>query len=89
MNHILKYPISLFFLALPKNSKLLHVGMDPQGAKCIWVLGDLAEMGPQVRLHILGTGSDVPDNLAHLGSFKEDFINGPDLMWHVFIERPA
>ena len=58
MKTIYKYPISIGsnHIDLPKNSTILHFGIDGTGYPCIWVLIDTKEEGETIHLKCVGTG---------------------------------
>lgn len=64
---------------LPIDYVTLSVGLDPQGALCIWVAVDDRAAKRPVEFIIVGTGNPMP----HVGSFIGSVKMGP-FMWHVF-----
>lgn len=57
-------------LPMPAGAELLHVGLDPAGAPCVWALVDPAADLVARQLDVLGTGHELPDSgVAFVGSF--------------------
>jgi len=87
MRKIYKYPFILngkLKISLPRQwHKIMHVGLDPNGQTCIWVMihpEDLDDM-VDVDFRIYGTGHDVESTvLNHIGTF----VDSP-CVWHMFI----
>jgi len=83
MKTIYKYPLVLTdhqTVATKTGAKFLHVGLDPQGVPCLWMLVDPQECPSSWVIWIVGTGNPMPPgDKVHLGSFTQ----GP-FMWHVF-----
>ena len=87
MKTIYKYPISLDSnnISLPKNSTILHFGIDGTGYPCIWVLIDTKEEEREIiHLKCVGTGWNLDEIL---GDYNYTYIgttvmsNG--LVWHL------
>lgn len=83
MKTIYKYPIEIVDKQIIKfdRSKVVHVGLDPQGTPCIWA--EYCSIYPPSDhfVYIIGTGNPMPEiTLRHIGSF----IQGP-FVWHVYI----
>lgn len=68
-------------IVLPDRADVVHVGLDPRGARSIWCIVDLDPTIKQVSrtFVIKGTGSMLESNLWYIGTFKE-----APLVWHVF-----
>ena len=87
MKTIYKYPISIGSnnIDLPKNSTILHFGMDDTGYPCIWVLIDTKEEeGETIHLKCIGTGWDLDEilgdsNYAYIGTT----IMSNGFVWHL------
>lgn len=89
MNSIYKYPIKITdeqeILMAP--GKIVHVGLDPKGTPCLWVLVWTTMPDVLRTIFVVGTGNPIPGPAKrHLGSF----VQGP-FVWHVFTheEREA
>lgn len=70
-------------LEIPGFERLLHVGCDPGGCLCVWVLIDKAddEIEP-LRLNVIGTGWDFNANgQSYVGS-----VTIGQFVWHVWRE---
>lgn len=61
--------------------RVVLIGLDPNGAPCLWAEVDPSARKVRRRLYIRGTGHAVPPSANHLGSF----LQGP-FVWHVFVE---
>ena len=83
MKTIYKYPISLDSnnIDLPKNSTILHFGIDGTGYPCIWVLIDTKEEeGETIHLKCVGTGWNLGDsNYTYIGTT----VMSDGLVWHL------
>ena len=86
MKTIYKYPISSGSnnIGLPKNSTILHFGIDGTGYPCIWVLIDTKEEGETIHLKCVGTGCDLDEilgdsNYTYIGTTV--MSNG--FVWHL------
>jgi len=61
---------------IPGASTLAHVGLDPSGDACVWLL--IAEGPDEARtFSVVGTGHTFPPPWQPIGSF----IDGP-FVWH-------
>lgn len=87
MKIIYKYPIEIGSndIELPKNSIILHFGIDGTELPFIWVLIDTKEEeGETIHLKCVGTGWDLDEilgdsNYAYIGTTV--MSNG--LVWHL------
>lgn len=86
MRCIFKYHISYSAettkIEMPISSKIISVGLDPQGDLCIWAIVDPEEGKSMREFAVVGTGWPMKDSLEYwtfLGTVKQ----GP-YMWHVF-----
>ena len=86
MKTIWKYPVSSIpgsqiHLDLPKGSKVVLVGPDPQGQECIWVEFQRANAENMIprTFELFGTGHLIPPLSEHIISFR----SGP-FMWHLY-----
>ncbi len=85
MKTIWKYPFKVddrFTLEIPARSEVIHVGLDPEGNRCLWILLDPEDVKYTATFYIFGTGHNVDSRFQgsrHVGSF----IEGP-FVWHVF-----
>lgn len=83
---VYKYPIQITdkqYLTLPNGYHIVHVGLDPTGAPCIWALVDTERSLIQETVYVVGTGHLLPFRAdRHLGSF----VDG-SFVWHVFLDK--
>jgi len=82
MNTIWKHPLKLTDtqeLMFPEGY-IVHVG-EQHGIITLWVLVDPETKQRPYKIHILGTGRQIPDNLMHIGTV---ITAGGALVWHVF-----
>jgi hypothetical protein len=93
MKTIYKYRLSISDecrIQMPMGHEILHVGLDPNEAPCIWALVDSAHPSRTETFHVVGTGNPMPTyswgepSLRHVGSIRQ----GP-FMWHVFVVEGA
>lgn len=58
----------------PKGAKIIHVGLDPTGAPCVWAEVDPIHHIHELKLCVVGTGQEKPEDAKdHVGSF----VQGP------------
>jgi len=83
---IWKYPLDITDLqaiVMPAEADILHVGLDPAGTLCLWVMVNRDVTVTEARqFAVIGTGNPIQYgdlNLNHLGSV----VQGP-AVWHVF-----
>ena len=85
MKVVYKYPLELEdkqIVQIPSNSKIVHVGLDPNGILCLWAEIDRNENNIDWKIHIVGTGHErITNNMVHLGSLLT-----PPFVWHVYLE---
>jgi len=66
---------------LPKGARPISVHMQ-DGTPMMWSIVDPAEEGEELRIHIAGTGHDLPDGLGRfIGTF---LVQAGTLVFHVF-----
>lgn len=84
MKTIYKYPIEIIdsqVIEMPINAEVIHAGLDPQGAPCVWATVRPDNKSEPVAVFVVGTGNPIPERARqHVGSFNQ----GP-FVWHVFI----
>jgi hypothetical protein len=84
MKTVWKFPFAIGGeqpINLPAGSEVLHVGLDPDGAPCLWARVDSHAPKVTHTLYVTGTGHPIPEgDNRHLGTF----INGP-FVWHVWM----
>jgi hypothetical protein len=87
MKTIHKYPLGVGaqIIGAPVDARPIHVGLDPAGARCIWMMVDTKFPIAGKAIMLTGTGVELPeefslDDLAprHVGSFVEG-----NFVWHV------
>ena len=85
MKTIYKYEIGLgskIDILLPSDAKVLLV--EVQGmAPCVWVEHDLEKPKITRTFSIIGTGHEIPEEAAHVGSFQM-----PPFVWHLYEKLP-
>jgi len=69
-------------------SIIRHVGLDPDGKRCVWI--EVVTENPQEdrTFHIISTGHPVPDFSYEANPrdhFAGTFIEGP-FVWHVYTD---
>lgn len=88
MRTIHKFPISLEeetvhhvpHQARGRPAEVLHVGLDPRGQLCVWMLLDPdAAWSSFHRFTVIGTGMPVPEAATYRGTVRDD-----PFMWHIF-----
>lgn len=88
MYAIWKFPLSIdpvVDIEMPYRAKLLHVA-EQQGSYFVWALVHTGARKVTRRLHIFGTGMEVPEVFnenpdKYVGTF---FMLGGQFVWHVF-----
>jgi len=81
---IYKYPFNItreFDIIMPLGANIIHVGLDPTKATCMWAEVDPDEQRNTIReFALVGTGHDFPDNIgAHVKTFNQD-----EFVWHIY-----
>jgi hypothetical protein len=78
---VYKYPITIgrTDLNLPVEAKIVHVGLDPSGAPCLWAEVDPYSDRERRTFVIIGTGHGVPEKATHIGSVVDEMY-----VWHVY-----
>lgn len=82
MKTIYKYKIEILDeqnISMPLGAKIIHAGLDPQGQTCVWALVDTNLKTEYREIYVRGTGHDINNDFAHVGSF----VSG-QFVWHVF-----
>lgn len=84
MRTVWKYPLAAAMDAggfhAPAPARLLHVGLDPTGAACVWVeVNDDNPVTEKRVLCVTGTGTRIPNETLYVGSF-----NDGGAVWHVW-----
>jgi hypothetical protein len=81
---IYKYKLDtgLIEVEVPAGYEVRHVGLDGQGAACVWIEIDTGEDSDNVKLEfrVFGTGTPIPqDDYHYAGTFHvQPFV------WHVY-----
>lgn len=87
MRTVLKYPLRREpgqQLELPAGSLPLHIGRDPDGHICAWMLVESEAPQRTYDVKVVGTGQPAPgDEFSYAGQV----VDGP-FVWHVFFGRP-
>ena len=87
MKTIYKYPIDVIgwqSLNMPAEAMIIHAGLDPQGALCLWAEVDTEAIMQSVGIVIVGTGHPFNGAMAqHLGTVLQN-----EFVWHIFCETP-
>jgi hypothetical protein len=88
MRTIFKYPLDITdvqTVALPVGADSLSVHM--QGAHpCLWALVDTTAPTSQRVIRTYGTGHDCSDMAATAQFLGTVMLNGPGLVFHIFID---
>lgn len=83
---IFKYPLRLSDLqevALPRDARVLSVGLDPNGLLCLWALVNPSFDVVPRQVRIIGTGNEVPTealSMMFAGTVTTEYF-----VWHVFV----
>lgn len=84
MRAIFKYPIQITdyqVIQIPEWSKILHVGLDPNGVPCVWARVITTNKLINQEIWIFGTGNPVDDEWKdHQGTFIQN-----NFVWHVYM----
>lgn len=75
---IYKYPLNTEIKTFGQ-PLCVHVGVDPKGSHCIWLLVNPADKEHLHYVRVVGTEHCVPGGLHHLGSFLDG-----EYVWHVW-----
>jgi hypothetical protein len=83
MKTIHKFPLDITdaqILSVPISPEPLHVGLDPAGDPCIWMLVDTAQEKYPFTVYMVGTGQPCPYSVKeYVGSIHQN-----PFIWHVF-----
>lgn len=85
MRTVWKFPIELGdqLVSLPARAEILHVGLDPQEALCLWARVDTEAPKVERTLYVTGTGTELPDgDNRYIGTI----VLGP-FVWHFWEPR--
>ena len=80
---VFKYPFSptdVFTIEMPQGAEVLHVDMQNQ-TPCIWAKVDPDAPTVNRRFRMAGTGYDLGDVAAHVGTI---FMADGNLVFHLF-----
>lgn len=83
MNTVWKFELEITdsqTLSVPVGSSLAHVGLDPNGVPCLWLIVDDKAPMRNIEIVIRGNGQKLP----HVGSFLGTVMHLGTFMWHVF-----
>jgi hypothetical protein len=84
MKTIYKYPIEIVAsqeVEMPISAEVIHAGLDPQGAPCVWATVRTDNKMEAFTIYIVGTGQSIPIMARrHVGSFNQALF-----VWHVFV----
>ena len=85
MKTIYKYPINDDPIIIPNDSKIRHVGLDPQGVVCVWVeLNTNSECkNMNLQFKITGTGQRMSEDWENYAS---SILQGA-FMWHIYYRK--
>ena len=71
---------------IPRGSKILTAQIQ-RGELQLWFACNESENLERRRVHVVGTGNPMPDNLGeYISTFQ---LYGGDLVFHVFVEEAA
>lgn len=89
MNTIYKFPFEITDMQeieMPMAAQIIHVGLDPSGAPCLWAEVDPYEAPTILRtIAVIGTGNPLDfggrdhTSARHLGSFVQGHF-----VWHIY-----
>lgn len=82
MKTIYKYPIQIVdrqTLLIPEGAIVRYLGLDPNGALCLWAEVDKEVESVEISIAVVGTGRPVPPKGRHLGSAVQG-----SFVWHVY-----
>lgn len=84
---VFKFPIrftgAIFALDGKRVHRFVHLGRDQSGEVCFWVevVDSEANVAGYIQQIVCGTGQNIPDNYAHIGTYLDD--DGVHV-WHVY-----
>lgn len=93
MKTVFKYPVPGGFVFSGAGDKTIqihgqdvlpvirHFGVDPSGTLCIWAEVDDKEPPVSRRIHIVGTGHEVPGNARYIASCVDRAY-----VWHLYAD---
>jgi hypothetical protein len=84
---IWKYPLgngSPQEIAMPEHADILTV-QNQDGHACLWVMVNPQNDKVKRRIHIIGTGHDMPseETLSYIGTIQQGIF-----VWHIFEDFP-
>jgi hypothetical protein len=84
MRTIHKYPLTDVITDVPTFERVRFLHVDNQREVItVWAEVNTLERERQCRLHLVGTGHDVPPNATHIGSA---LVDGGNFVFHVYAE---
>jgi hypothetical protein len=88
MRQIWKFPISVVrqnqLIAMPAVSEVIDAQIQ-NGTLCLWAIVDTTSPAGNVRVDVIGTGWDVPDDVS--ASDHVATVQDIGFVWHVFLRR--
>lgn len=68
-------------VGVPAGSKPVHVGLDPNGIRSVWMEVETTQPKVNMPVWIFGTGHEIPSHpsLQYFGSIHDRIF-----IWHVF-----
>lgn len=82
MRTIHKYPFGVahtFSVPLPVAHEVVHVDMQGDAQPTMWVEVDTSTDTIPFEFHVVGTGHQVPNGTAHVGTVQMDVF-----VWHLY-----
>ena len=82
---IWKFPLEVMdeqTVPMPDGAKVLSVGLDADGALCVWAVVDPDRPRVGKSFRIYGTGNPVPADLSEVGFLGTVLM--PPFVWHVY-----
>ena len=77
MKTIYKYSLTQMNIQMPTGAQILHCAMQGD-TYCLWALVDTDAPTENRSFRVLGTGWEVTENMAHIGTcFEGSFV------WHI------
>lgn len=87
MKTVYKYPVIRLgepcTVSIPYGALLVHVGLDPSEALCVWMEVDTEELRHvSWSFRVVMTGGTVPPDTHHLGTVRDG-----EYMLHVYVSH--
>lgn len=88
MNTVYKYPLreaigNVNAIGMPEGAKIIHVGLDPNGACCLWAEVNTLRFLVQRKFVIVGTGHSLDDPIFDPSKHVGSLVDAP-FVWHIY-----